>query len=70
MVLQTSFYKEILIDLPNLYLEMAGLHEMTGAVVVTRTLPSSRVMASLKPKARTPKQPRRYEESIVLLERK
>lgn len=69
IVLQTSFYKEILVDLPDLYTEMAALHCMDGEVVVRRALPSSRVMASLNPKTRTAKVPRRYEESVLLLEK-
>ncbi|WP_158642018.1 class I SAM-dependent methyltransferase [Corallococcus sp. AB018] len=69
LVLQTSFYKEILIDLPALYTAIGKAHGLHGGVVVTRSLPSSRVMASLHPKAKSNRVSRRYEESVLLLEK-
>ncbi|WP_253910477.1 hypothetical protein [Pyxidicoccus fallax] len=69
LVLQTSFYKELLIDLPALYTEIGEAHGLHGGVVVKRNLPSSRVMASLHPKARRNRVGRHYEESVLLLEK-
>lgn len=70
LVLQTSYYKEIYIDLPSLYVEIAqdaGLH---SRVILDRSIPSSRVMTSVNTNSRRYLGSRSYKESLVLLEKK
>ncbi len=65
LVLQTSYYKDVLIDLPELFCEIArsvGLDARTFCSV-----PVGRVMATVNSRARRYVDTRTYHESVILL---
>jgi SAM-dependent methyltransferase len=70
LVIQTSYYKELLIDLPALYVEMAESAGMRSRVPLTNVIPNSRVMANLNPQAKRHLGQRSYSESVVVMEKR
>jgi len=67
LVVQNSYYKEINIDLAELFGDLAAEAGLASSVV--RDLPVWPVMTNLNPKARKYRQDRTYTESIIRLEK-
>jgi hypothetical protein len=63
MVLQSSYYKEIYIDLPQLFSDMAKSFGLN--VNIVGTIPISRVMTSLNVKSKRYRRDRAYSEAIL-----
>lgn len=66
LVLQTSFYKEIPIPLPDLYIDLAGALGMRGTTVLR--FPVQKVLTQINPTARRHLADRQYVESVIALE--
>lgn len=68
LVLQDSYYKEIHIDLPNLYVDMGSQCGLRGTIACD--IPVRTVLASINPGTKTYRKDWTYRESIVLLRSK
>lgn len=66
LVLQTSYYKDVLIDLPELYRAMGRSLGFRSARLAS--LPVVRVMSQINPRARRHLNDRTYEEVVIALE--
>jgi hypothetical protein len=66
MVLQTSFYKEIPIPLPDLYIDIAGPLGFRGATVVR--FPVKKFLTQINPTSQRHLADRQYVESVIALE--
>lgn len=68
LVLQSSYYKEIQIDLPNLIADLAGTHGLSGSVVFR--MPVRRVLTTLNSRSRRYLNNRNYAEVVLRLQRR
>jgi len=66
LVLQTSYYKDILIDLPELYRAMG--RTLGFRTTCLASLSVDRVMTQINPRARQHLQERDYEEAVIALQ--
>lgn len=66
MVLQTSFYKEISIPLPDLYVDVASTVGLRGTTIMS--FPVQKVLTTINPTSQRHLAHRRYVESVIALE--
>lgn len=66
LVLQTSFYKEIPIPLPDLYIDIAGTLGLSGATILR--FPVQKVLTQINPTSQRHLADRQYVESVIALE--
>lgn len=65
MVVQSSYYKDILVDLPSLYGDLARNHQMSATVAHNTSVRT--VLASIHPGTRVYRTDWTYRESVVLM---
>ncbi len=67
LVLQSSYYKEVALDLPRLFLDLARVHGFEASIVFR--VPVRRVLTTINSKSRQYLDGRNYSEAIVRLQR-
>lgn len=67
LVVQTSYYKEICVDLPSLYVDMAEAVGLRGEIAGQK--PVHRAMAQINPHALHHRKVSQYREAVVVMEK-
>ncbi|MEZ4271747.1 MAG: hypothetical protein R3C68_10045 [Myxococcota bacterium] len=67
LIVQSSYYKEVCVDLPQLYLSLASQHGLSGAIAGEMKI--RRALAQINPHAAKYNRRPSYKEAVLLLEK-
>ena len=67
LVVQDSYYKDVHVDLPRLYVDCGASIGLVGEV--TSSLRVSRALAQINSRSRMHRDKKQYEESVVVFEK-